>query len=81
MHKHQSPMRSGVFLDEAATIEFYGSHQGWTLKMVKEQILNVYNKKDVSKYLTYDKSSIMQYPVPKELTRDGKNIPYSKTHC
>lgn len=78
MHEHQSPARSGIFLDEAAAIEFYSMSQGWTEKQVRTQVLNVYNKQDVGQYSSFDRSSIMEYPIPSQLSQDGQGVGYSE---
>ena len=45
----------------SAVIEFYTRTQGWTEQQVREQILDVYNARDVSNYSTLDLKSIMMY--------------------
>jgi hypothetical protein len=78
MHEHQSPARNMIFLNERTAIDFYCSRQGWTEDMVKEQILNVYNTADIGAFSQPDTASIMQYPVPAELSFTGEPIPYSE---
>jgi len=45
----------------SAVIEFYTRTQGWTEQQIREQILDVYNARDVSNYSTLDLKSIMMY--------------------
>ena len=46
---------------DAEVIEFYGRINGWTPEKVREQVLNVFNKRDVSNYSKVDLVSIMMY--------------------
>jgi hypothetical protein len=75
MHEREDPARNGIFLNEKATIDFYRSRQGWTEAMVRDQILNVYNTTDIVTFSQPDTTSIMQYPVPAELSFTGRPIP------
>jgi len=47
----------------AAVIEYYGREQDWSPELVTEQIINVYNKNDVSNFSELDLTSIMMYVV------------------
>lgn len=64
---------------EVATIEYY-EHSGlnWSADMVRQQILSVYNTKEISSFSQLDTKSIMHYPMPKEVTGLKDDIPYSK---
>ena len=72
MHEHQSPAREaqdGMQLDPASTIWYYKrAVKGWDEKMIRSQILDVYNVNTVSNFSKFDANSIMVYPVPKEIT-------------
>jgi hypothetical protein len=78
MHEHQSPARNMIYLNEKTTIDFYRRNQHWTEAMVRSQILNVYNTADIGRFSQPDTASIMQYPVPAELSFTGEPIPYSE---
>jgi hypothetical protein len=65
-------------LDENAAMAFYRDRQGWSEDMIQEQIINVYNTQDLSAYSSVDVTSIMQYPLPSELSGHDYPIPYSQ---
>jgi hypothetical protein len=45
--------------------------------MIREQILAVYASKEVSNFSELDTTSIMHYPMPREVTGLAEDIPYS----
>ncbi|KIM36245.1 hypothetical protein M413DRAFT_31839 [Hebeloma cylindrosporum] len=68
LHEHQSLRRSEkITLDEEAVLEFYMRTQHWTKEEVRQQILDVYNDKEVSSFSAIDLTSIMMYYMPKEM--------------
>ncbi|KAI0069641.1 hypothetical protein K474DRAFT_1670752 [Panus rudis PR-1116 ss-1] len=76
LHEHQSPARGGALtLDEDAVYRFYTRTQGWSRKQVQEQIIDVYNTKDVSNYSRMDLTSIMMYFMPKEMNLERIDVP------
>ncbi|KAI0050873.1 hypothetical protein FA95DRAFT_1676382 [Auriscalpium vulgare] len=79
LHEHQSPARGvGAKLDEKKAILFYKESQlGWDDAMIREQIIDVYNSKEVSNFSELDTTSIMHYPMPKELTGLSYDVPYN----
>ncbi|KAK7685784.1 hypothetical protein QCA50_011130 [Cerrena zonata] len=75
MHEHQSPARGGtITLEENAVYRFYMASQGWSAAQVKAQIIDVYNKKDVSNYSNLDTKSIMMYFMPAAMNKQHKEI-------
>ena len=44
-----------------AVIEFYTTGQGWTEQKVKDQIIRVYNKSEISNFSEVDLTSIMMF--------------------
>lgn len=65
-HEHQSP-NSTIPWDKAAVYDYYGRTQGWSKSTVDYQVL----KRETGtnwQATAFDKASIMQYPVPGELT-------------
>lgn len=65
-HEHQSP-NSSIPWDKPAVYSYYGSTQGWSKGMIDFQVLNRYTGGNWQG-TRFDKASIMQYPVPGELT-------------
>lgn len=65
-HEHQSP-NSSIPWDKPAVYSYYGSTQGWSKSMIDFQVLNRYTGGNWQG-TRFDKASIMQYPVPGELT-------------
>ncbi|KAF5242674.1 hypothetical protein FANTH_8583 [Fusarium anthophilum] len=79
LHEHQSPAHGGKAVkDVEAALELYKRTQGWTTQQIYDQVINVYNKSDVSNYSQVDIHSIMHYPQPKELTGLKEDIPYNE---
>ncbi|KAI0061320.1 hypothetical protein BV25DRAFT_1826806 [Artomyces pyxidatus] len=80
LHEHQSPARGGggAMLDEKKTIMFYKESQlGWDDAMIREQIIDVYADKEVSNFSELDTTSIMHYPMPRQVTGLSYDIPYN----
>ncbi|RFN45094.1 hypothetical protein FIE12Z_10664 [Fusarium flagelliforme] len=78
LHEHESPAhRKGAVQNISAALELYKGTQGWTTEQIYEQVINVYNKSDISNYSQVDIQSIMHYPQPKELTGLDQDIPYN----
>jgi len=79
LHEHQSPAHGNKAVQNVnAALKFYERTQGWTREQIYEQVINVYNKSDVTNYSQVDIQSIMHYPQPKELTGLGEDIPYNQ---
>jgi len=58
--------------------DYYGEHWGWNKDMVDTNILMRYEPSQVDASTYYDPKSIMQYPVPKELTVGGFEIGWNR---
>jgi hypothetical protein len=65
-HEHQSP-NSTIPWNKEAVYAYYGQTQGWSRSQIKFQVLDRYTGGNWQG-TTFDKGSIMQYPVPGELT-------------
>lgn len=65
-HEHQSP-NSSIPWDKEAVYAYYGSTQGWSRSQIKFQVLDRYTSGNWQG-TTFGRASIMQYPVPGELT-------------
>jgi hypothetical protein len=80
IHEHQQP---GVRIDwnRNAVYAYYARTQNWNRAMVDQQVLNKYDDPNRTQFnaSAYDPTSIMQYPVPKELLNSGEGIPWNDT--
>jgi hypothetical protein len=80
-HEHQHPTNTIPWVEDKV-IEYY-QQQGWTAAMTKQQVLTK-TPKAQTQYSEYDRDSIMEYPIPKELVSDksyavGWNTRLSRT--
>ncbi|THH32074.1 hypothetical protein EUX98_g2088 [Antrodiella citrinella] len=76
MHEHQSPARRGeITLNEKAVYAFYMRTQGWKRDLVKQQIIDTYDSRDISNYSKLDTKSIMMYFMPAEMNNEHIEIP------
>ena len=75
IHEHKQP-NAQIPWNERAVIEYYRRTNGWDEAYTRS---NVLNKEMVDSYTRFDPQSIMLYPVPKELTIGGFEIPWSNT--
>jgi hypothetical protein len=67
IHEHQNPTAAGrIPWDRPKVYEYY-ARQGWSRRDVDENIFEVYAE-DTTNFTTFDPASIMEYPVPDELT-------------
>lgn len=65
-HEHQSPRSTGLVWNKSAVYSYYGQTQGWSKSQVDFQVLNRYSGSEF-RGTKYDKTSIMQYPIPQGL--------------
>jgi hypothetical protein len=65
-HEHQSP-NSTIPWNKEAVYAYYGQTQGWSRSQIKFQVLDRYTGGNWQG-TRFDPTSIMQYPVPGELT-------------
>lgn len=72
MHEHLSP-NANIPWNEKAVLEYYRKYYSWSDKMTRENVL----VREPTKLATeFDKYSIMLYPVPRELTLNGFEVPW-----
>lgn len=69
-HEHQHP-RSVIPWNREAVYKFYGETQGWSRAEIDAQVLNRSTATNIFG-TDPDKTSIMMYPIPKELLLDPK---------
>jgi Astacin (Peptidase family M12A) len=70
VHEHQSPA-SGIQWDREKTYAYFMDTLGWTRGMVDEHVFRRYSVGSTN-YSAFDPDSIMVYPIPPELTLDGR---------
>ncbi len=76
IHEHMSPS-AGIPWDKEKVYAFYAQPpDSWSRTDVDN---NVFAKYSTSKtnYSSYDRLSIMHYPIPAELTTDGSSVPFN----
>jgi hypothetical protein len=74
LHEHQSPA-SGITWNRAAAYDFFGANPYFlSPSVVDRQILNKYQE-NATQYTHFDRSSIMIYPIPAFLTKNGYEVP------
>lgn len=76
-HEHQHPL-SSIPWNDRAVIQYYMSTQGWTEEEVRFQVLNKEPLTNDYRGTTYDPSSIMEYPIPPELTTNGFSVGWNR---
>jgi hypothetical protein len=72
IHEHMSPA-GNIPWNRPAAYRYYTSTQGWPKQQVDSQIFGKYAASQTNAS-AYDPTSIMHYPVPKELTTDGFEV-------
>jgi serralysin len=77
MIHEQSHPEISIKWDKPAVYRHY-ENQGWTRAQVDSNVFFKYSKL-VTQFGTYDRTSIMHYPVPAEFTTDGKAVGWNTT--
>lgn len=72
IHEHSSPAAK-IPWNEDAVLSYYKRTQGWSAEKTR---FNVLEPERVTDYTKFDPDSIMLYPVARELTRNGFEIPW-----
>lgn len=75
VHEHLSPVAE-IPWDEQKVIAYYKRTNGWDEKYTRA---NVLARSKADAFTRFDPQSIMLYPVPKELTIGGFEIPWSNS--
>lgn len=76
IHEHQNPVQ-GIPWNEEAVLKYYeGPPNYWSEAQVRENLLKKYDRESILG-TEFDKYSIMLYPVRKELTLGGFEVPWS----
>ncbi len=71
-HEQSSPVED-IAWDKPKALAYYMQTQGWTQQQVEDNVFAVFDRSQVH-FSAYDRASVMQYPVPPELTTDGRGI-------
>ena len=71
-HEQASPA-ADIHWNKQATYRYYQSTQGWSKEDVDQQVFEKYST-PTTQFTTWDKNSIMQYPIPAGLTTDGVQV-------
>jgi astacin (peptidase family M12A) len=72
LHEHQNPA-AGIPWNEEAVYEYYKQTQHWDRQKIKANVLDKYSEAE-SNHGKYDPNSIMEYPIPPELTTNGFQV-------
>lgn len=72
IHEHMSPA-GNIPWNRPAAYRYYMSTQGWTKAQVDSQLFGKYAASQTNASV-YDPTSIMHYPVPKQLTTTGFEV-------
>lgn len=71
-HEQSSPVND-IKWNRPVALAWYERTQGWSAQMVNDNVFAVFDPASVVS-TSYDRASIMQYPVPAELTLNGNGI-------
>ena len=75
-HEHQHP-KAGIPWTKEAVYRYYASTQGWSREQIDFQVLNRYRGTGYQG-TSFDRESIMLYPVPESLTTNGFSVGWNK---
>jgi hypothetical protein len=76
IHEHQSPA-AGIPWNKPLVYAYYKRTQNWDRDEVDAQVFERYAE-DSTNHTVFDPISIMEYPVPKELTLNGYEIGWNR---
>jgi hypothetical protein len=78
IHEHQHP-KNGIPWDREAVYRYYmGPPNNWTKRQIDHNLFAAYST-DITNYSKFDKSSIMLYAIPNELTTGNYEIRWNRT--
>lgn len=73
LHEQQSPA-SPLQWNRDKTYAYFKANDNWDPATVDEQVINKYNRNNTN-FSSYDRFSIMHYPIPDELLLSGSGAP------
>ncbi len=77
IHEHQNP-KAGIPWNTDAVYRYYeGPPNNWSKAEVDTNLLQKYSQ-DQTQFTAWDPTSIMEYPIPKELTTGGFEVGWNK---
>lgn len=74
-HEHQHPM-ADIPWNKPAAYAYYLQTNGWSAQQVDQQVFNKLSWES-SQHTSFDSKSIMEYPVPANLTTNGFSIAWN----
>lgn len=74
IHEHQSPA-AGISWNKERAYAYYEAN-GWSVAQVDYNVFRAYEQGQ-TQFTTFDRASIMIYPVPRELTTDGFEVTWN----
>jgi hypothetical protein len=77
VHEQSNPTIN-IAWDKNKVYDYYVRYCGWSKPEIDNNVLKRYSPSEVH-FSLHDPQSIMQYPVPKELTTDGSEIGWNTT--
>lgn len=76
IHEHQHP-EAGIPWNTEAVYRYYAQNSGWSKEQVDINIFTRYGR-DITQFSQYDTTSIMHYPIAKELTNNGFEVGWNR---
>lgn len=75
LHEHESPI-SGILWNKQKMYEEYAKTQGWSKEEIDEQLFSTYDE-SFTNGTSYDRNSIMHYPISTWQTLNGYSVPWN----
>lgn len=72
VHEHKVP-NAGIDWNLPAVYAYYAETQGWTQEQTDSNVLKPYSENQINR-TSYDRTSIMHYPIPRELVNDPSDV-------
>jgi hypothetical protein len=76
LHEHQNPAGS-IPWNVEAVYSYYRETQGWDQQKTYNNVIRKYNEEETN-HTRYDSRSIMEYPIPEELTLNGFHVGWNR---
>ncbi len=76
IHEHQHP-QAGIPWNTEAVYRYYSQTAGWSKEQTDINIFTRYSQ-DITQFTQYDTTSIMHYPITKDLTLNGFEVGWNR---
>jgi hypothetical protein len=77
IHEHQNPA-AGILWNMEAVYRYYeGPPNNWTKDQVDANLFQKYSQNQ-TQFTTWDPTSIMQYPIPRQFTMNGMEVGWNR---